>query len=252
MSAPQRPLIDRRRSSSRDRVSFSRLSPATSRPSSSQNLHPADNAALSRASPTGPSSAEPSGSSTPTAVGPNGLPLKSVLKHGHVHPEPKPDPDEDDDTGSSAAGASDAATLVDGAAPGGSELGLPSGVAGHHRTGSNASAGTGAQYRRRVGFDTMVSGRELEDKGINTGGGTAIKYSFTVSAKSAAFERTRWTRTFLCGTDLNEYSRHALEWLLESLMEDNASRRPRLACVIRAWTLTGWADVCRTRWSCCG
>lgn len=120
------------------------------------------------------------------------------------------------------AGTSDATTLVEGAVVSGSDLGPPGG-ASHRRTGSNASAGTGAKYRRRVGFDTMGSGRELEDKGINTGGGTAIKYSFTVSAKSAAFERTRSTRTFLCGTDLNEYSRHALGWLLESLMEDNVS-----------------------------
>ncbi len=249
MSGPQRPLIDRRRSSSRDRVTLSRLSPSTSRPTSTSHLQPADNPNLSRASSTA-TSADSSAPPTPTTLGPNGQPLKSVLKHNHVHPEPKSDSAVDDDT-TSVAGASEATTLVDAPAGSGTELGPAGGEVGHRRTMSNASAGTGAQYRRRVGFDTMVSGRELEDKGINTGGGTAIKYSFTVSAKSAAFERTRWTRTFLCGTDLNEYSRHALQWLLESLMEDNVSQAQPFHIRVAAPELSLMANVCRTRlWSC--
>jgi len=72
---------------------------------------------------------------------------------------------------------------------------------------------------------------------------TGVTYSFTLSAKSAHFTRTRWSRTFLVCTDLNgslqscfapasladassrnnrtEYSVNAVNWLLKSLAEDN-------------------------------
>ncbi|GAA5934238.1 universal stress protein [Sporobolomyces koalae] len=76
-------------------------------------------------------------------------------------------------------------------------------------------------YRRRVGFDTFGAGTDLEGKAKATGGGTGVTYSFTVSAKSAQFARTRWSRTFLVCTDLNEYSVNAVNWLLTSLAEDN-------------------------------
>ena len=48
-----------------------------------------------------------------------------------------------------------------------------------------------------------------------------MTYSFTLSAKSAEYTRTRWSRTFLVCTDLNEYSVNAVNWLLKSLAEDN-------------------------------
>jgi len=76
-------------------------------------------------------------------------------------------------------------------------------------------------YRRRVGFDTFGAGNDLEGKAVSTGGGTGVTYSFTLSAKSAQFTRTRWSRTFLVCTDLNEYSVNAVNWLLKSLAEDN-------------------------------
>lgn len=189
MFIPERPLIDRRRSSSRDRVSLG--SQQRSRPSSA---HPAD----SQQSSTRASSAEPSGTSTPVLL-PSGQPLKSALKpSSHVHPPPRPDEDDEADSANAPA-SSDSLTIIEdmeGPEPGKSK---------HVRTGSSSS--TGAAYRRRVGFDTMISGTELEEKGVNLGGGTAIKYSFTVSAKSAEFARTKWSRTFLCGTDLNGQSR---------------------------------------------
>lgn len=77
-------------------------------------------------------------------------------------------------------------------------------------------------YSRRVGFDTFDSGMSLESTGSSTGGGTGasalvarsralgadegyagVNYSFTLSAKSAHFCRTKASRTFLVGTDLN-------------------------------------------------
>ncbi|GAA5853685.1 hypothetical protein JCM3766R1_000590 [Sporobolomyces carnicolor] len=76
-------------------------------------------------------------------------------------------------------------------------------------------------YRRRVGFDTFGAGTDLEGKAKATGGGTGVTYSFTLSAKSAEYTRTRWSRTFLVCTDLNEYSVNAVNWLLKSLAEDN-------------------------------
>ncbi|SCV73814.1 BQ2448_6244 [Microbotryum intermedium] len=59
----------------------------------------------------------------------------------------------------------------------------------------------------------------------STRGGPSIRsgvsYSFTIGAKSSSYCRARYTRTFLCCTDLNEYSVHALDWLLTSLVEDH-------------------------------
>ncbi|BGP18300.1 hypothetical protein JCM10213v2_006363 [Rhodosporidiobolus nylandii] len=78
-----------------------------------------------------------------------------------------------------------------------------------------------SQFRRRVGFDTFEAGEELEGKSKATGGGTGVTYSFTLSAKSSEYCRTRWSRTFLVATDLNEYSTNATDWLLTSLLEDN-------------------------------
>lgn len=70
-----------------------------------------------------------------------------------------------------------------------------------------------------------------------------IHYSFTLSAKSANYCRSRWSRTFLVATDLNgvcrspfllprlqltpaahplaEYSVNATNWLFTSFLEDN-------------------------------
>lgn len=71
-----------------------------------------------------------------------------------------------------------------------------------------------ATDRRAVAFDTFPSGDEA-----NSGGGTGIHYGFTMQAKSHGYERSKNTRTFLVGTDLNEYSVHALNWLLNNLLE---------------------------------
>lgn len=80
------------------------------------------------------------------------------------------------------------------------------------RTSTGASLAHG--YRKGVGFDTFPSGEEA-----STGGGTGINYGFTLHAKSPNYLRNKNTRTFLVGTDLNEYSVHALDWLLNNLLE---------------------------------
>lgn len=88
-------------------------------------------------------------------------------------------------------------------------------------TSGNGSGGKATQFKRRVGFDTWGAGEELADKAKATGGGTGVAYSFTLAAKSAEYCRTRWSRTFLVATDLNEYSVNATDWLLQSFVEDS-------------------------------
>ncbi|KAF9114367.1 hypothetical protein BGX27_011000 [Mortierella sp. AM989] len=62
-------------------------------------------------------------------------------------------------------------------------------------------------YVARVGFDTL----DCED---------TVQYAFTLQAKTDNWLRTKKTRTFLVGTDLNEYSSHALQWVMEKMLED--------------------------------
>ncbi|CAO1613963.1 unnamed protein product [Jaminaea pallidilutea] len=76
---------------------------------------------------------------------------------------------------------------------------------------SAALEGKEANYERRVGFDSMVDADE-------TASGT---FGFTLQVKSHGYRRTRNTRTFMCAVDSNAYSERALEWLMESLVEDN-------------------------------
>ncbi|KAF9145492.1 hypothetical protein BG015_011881 [Linnemannia schmuckeri] len=62
-------------------------------------------------------------------------------------------------------------------------------------------------YVARVGFDTL-------------GCDTPAEYAFTLQARTEGWRRTRRSRTFLVGTDLNEYSSHALQWVMENMVED--------------------------------
>lgn len=66
-------------------------------------------------------------------------------------------------------------------------------------------------FERRVGFDTFETFDSLEGSTTkSTGGGTGVSYSFSISAKSLSYVRSKASRTFLVATDLNEYSRNAL------------------------------------------
>lgn len=65
----------------------------------------------------------------------------------------------------------------------------------------------GSTYESRVSFDTF----DNKD---------ATDISFTLVSKHKDYAYSRRSRTFLCGTDQNDYSEFALEWLVEELVED--------------------------------
>ncbi|KAF9912709.1 hypothetical protein EC991_009445 [Linnemannia zychae] len=73
------------------------------------------------------------------------------------------------------------------------------------RRTSTSSSGGG--YVSRVGFDTL-------------GCDATSEYAFTLQSKSDDWNRTKHSRTFLVGTDLNDYSAHALHWVMENMVED--------------------------------
>ncbi|KAM0790299.1 hypothetical protein ACM66B_005600 [Microbotryomycetes sp. NB124-2] len=196
--APARPLIDRRRSSSRDR--------------GGHGLHVGS----------------PPSSSSMSAAG-----LRSALKHNHVHPEPRDDSQLNDPCWRPPHTSSqhvpvhpaDAATTTTSSSSTSMSRQSSATVANNNATTSSLSltgpSTTTTSYTRKVGFDTFSSGRDLDDKGQSTGGGTGVNYSFTIGAKSAEFCRTRGTRTYLIATDLNEYSVHALDWAMNNITEDH-------------------------------
>ncbi|KAG0369723.1 hypothetical protein BC939DRAFT_441661 [Gamsiella multidivaricata] len=62
-------------------------------------------------------------------------------------------------------------------------------------------------YVARVGFDTL----DCE---------ATAQYAFTLQARTDHWHRTKYSRTFLVGTDLNDYSAHALQWVMENMVED--------------------------------
>lgn len=62
-------------------------------------------------------------------------------------------------------------------------------------------------YENRVSFDTFDN-RDATD------------FSFTLISKHKDYVYSPRSRTFLCGTDQNDYSEFALEWLVDELVED--------------------------------
>jgi hypothetical protein len=70
-------------------------------------------------------------------------------------------------------------------------------------TGPNASQG----YTPKVSFDTFENS-------------AASMFSFTLQAKSDGYERSTSTRGFLCASSPDESGRHALDWTIESLVQD--------------------------------
>lgn len=62
-------------------------------------------------------------------------------------------------------------------------------------------------YQRGVSFDTFDN-RDATD------------FSLTLNYKHRSHQNTRRSRTFLCGTDQNDYSEFALEWLMDELVDD--------------------------------
>ncbi|KAK4547580.1 hypothetical protein LTR36_000537 [Oleoguttula mirabilis] len=64
-----------------------------------------------------------------------------------------------------------------------------------------------AQFRPSVSFDTFSNP-------------AASDFSLTLNRKHRDYEYTKRSRTFLCGTDTNEYSDTALDWLIDELVDD--------------------------------
>ncbi|KAK2831957.1 hypothetical protein FQN49_007000, partial [Arthroderma sp. PD_2] len=64
-----------------------------------------------------------------------------------------------------------------------------------------------SSYNRGVSFDTF----DNRD---------ATEFSLTLNYKHKDYRNTRRSRTFLCGTDQNDYSDFALEWLIDELVDD--------------------------------
>lgn len=62
-------------------------------------------------------------------------------------------------------------------------------------------------YENRVSFDTFDN-KDTKDS------------NFTLRSKHRHYTYTARSRTFLCGTDQNDYSEFALEWLLDELVDD--------------------------------
>ncbi|CAK3824387.1 Universal stress A family [Lecanosticta acicola] len=63
------------------------------------------------------------------------------------------------------------------------------------------------QFRPSVSFDTFSNP-------------SASDFSLTLNRKHKEYTYTKRSRTFLCGTDTNEYSDTALEWLIDELVDD--------------------------------
>ncbi|KAI9844297.1 MAG: hypothetical protein M1837_005707 [Sclerophora amabilis] len=64
-----------------------------------------------------------------------------------------------------------------------------------------------ALFQNRVSFDTFDN-RDATD------------FTLTLNSKHKDYQYTRRSRTFLCGTDQNDYSEFALEWLIDELLDD--------------------------------
>ena len=62
-------------------------------------------------------------------------------------------------------------------------------------------------YERGVSFNTFDN-RDAAD------------FSLTLNYKHKGYQSTRRSRTFLCGTDQNDYSDFALNWLIDELVAD--------------------------------
>ncbi|KAF8586898.1 adenine nucleotide alpha hydrolases-like protein [Ramaria rubella] len=63
-------------------------------------------------------------------------------------------------------------------------------------------------YTSKVGFDTFQNPSD------------ATLFSYTLQVKSEDYRRTRSTRSYLCAASGDESGSHALEWVMESLLQD--------------------------------
>ncbi|KAF9920376.1 hypothetical protein BGZ65_011313, partial [Modicella reniformis] len=91
-------------------------------------------------------------------------------------------------------------------------------VASSNNTAATASENTAQPRPRRV--STTVDGF-IGRVGFDTlGCNDTSEYAFTLQAKTDEWKRTKKSRTFLVGIDQNDYSAHALQWVMENMVED--------------------------------
>jgi hypothetical protein len=76
-------------------------------------------------------------------------------------------------------------------------------------TGAGTTIGPEFGYTRKVGFETFDN--PIKESAL---------FSYTLQAKSDAYRRTRNTRVFMVAVSPDESGSEALEWLMESLIED--------------------------------
>lgn len=76
-----------------------------------------------------------------------------------------------------------------------------------HPSANMTSSPPNSTFVKRVGFDTFAN-KDAQD------------FSLTLKNRHRDYVYTRRSRTFLCGTDQNDYSEFALEWLIDELVDD--------------------------------
>ncbi|KNG86656.1 universal stress protein family domain protein [Aspergillus nomiae NRRL 13137] len=86
------------------------------------------------------------------------------------------------------------------------------------------SAGAGHNKKRRT-KNRRPLGEVLRPRHLGVSFNTfdnpdAADFSLTLNYKHKGYQSTRRSRTFLCGTDQNDYSDFALEWLIDELVDD--------------------------------
>lgn len=81
------------------------------------------------------------------------------------------------------------------------------GTRGRRRSRSRSSPPPDPNFEHRVGFDTFSNKN-------------AAQYSLTLRAQHKDYKWSKSSRTFLCGLDDTEYSESAMDWLLDTLVED--------------------------------
>lgn len=77
-------------------------------------------------------------------------------------------------------------------------------------SGASTTSASRAGYLPKVSFDTFENSNS-----------TAPMFSFTLQVKSDGYRRNRSTRVFLCAASQDESGQEALDWVMESLVQDS-------------------------------
>ncbi|KAE8316919.1 hypothetical protein BDV41DRAFT_527390 [Aspergillus transmontanensis] len=99
-----------------------------------------------------------------------------------------------------------------------------------HRRSTSAVGGRRPQQQEAQDKEQKAAGRghsppppQTYERGVSFNtfdNPDAADFSLTLNYKHKGYQCTRRSRTFLCGTDQNDYSDFALEWLIDELVDD--------------------------------